>query len=165
MKFCKNCSAALEDDAVFCTECGTSLADDNFSAGSYSSNQSSYEGAQGTIPDYKDSYSPQGSFDGGNTYSQQQYSAPQGSNPGVPWMIVSIVMLCCCVNIFAVPGLVLSVLSMSSFNGGDIEGSKQKAKTAMILTLCGIVVGLVIGILFWSFIIRLGSTSSYTYTY
>jgi len=157
MKFCKNCSASLEDDAVFCTECGTSLADDTFSSNSPSSPSSSYEGAQGTIPNYNDNQAQSGS-----TYNQQQYSAPQGSNPGVPWLIVNIVAIFCCSGIFAIPGLVLAILSMTSFNAGNIEDSKQKAKTAMILTFCGMAVGIIINILIGAAIFRSGS---YDYSY
>ena len=143
MKFCKNCSASLEDNAVFCTECGASLADDNLSSGSLDSS-STFEG---TIPEYSIDSSQSSSTGTDNTYTQQQYNAPQGSNPGTPWMIVNIVALFCCSGLFAIPGLILAILSMTSFNAGDIDESKKKAKTAMILTFCGIAVGLIVNIL------------------
>ncbi|MEX1376094.1 MAG: CD225/dispanin family protein [Eubacteriales bacterium] len=147
MKFCKNCSASLEDDAVFCTECGISLADDFSSVKASNGNNSfSNEGYSETQPKYSSDNSQTGANAGSTVYTQQQYSAPKGNNPGVPWMIVSIVMLCCCVNVFVIPGLVLSIISMSSFNAGDVEDARKKANTAMVLTIVGIVVGIVFNV-------------------
>ena len=160
MKFCKNCSASLEDDAVFCTECGASLADDTFSTGGSSTGQSdNYEGFQGSIPTSSgssdSSYSSGSSYSSDSNYSsntnysqpQQQYGAPQGKNPGTPWLIVSIVGFFCCGGIFVIPGLIFAILSTNSFNAGNIADAEQKANTAKWLTIGGIIVAVVIAIL------------------
>ena len=173
MKFCKKCSAALEDDAVFCTECGASLADDNFSANSQSGNMDGFQGNVQTPPSNSENsysssnnysnennYSAGNNYSGGNNYygngqSQPQYRQPQGSNPGMPWLIVSIVAIFCCGGLFAIPGLVLSIMSTSSFNAGNLEDAKSKAKTAMWLTIGAIILGVIANIigavLFFSF--------------
>jgi len=171
MKYCKNCSASLDDDAVFCTECGVSLADDNF--GSSNSGQSGYEGFQGSIPTSTNStYTQQNQqYSGGNTYSGTNYSQPQqqqqyngappnAKNPGMPWLITSLVTLFCCSSLFAIPGLILSIMSVSSFNAGNIDESVSRANTAKWLVIGAIILGVIANILVFVFVIQEGS---YTY--
>jgi|GEM_PF-2918396 len=177
MKFCKNCSASLEDDAVFCTECGASLANDSFtSSGNLDGQSDNYEGFQGSIPsgssdsEYSSdsSYSSNNNYSSNNDYSsntgysqpQTQYGAPQGKNPGTPWLIVSIVALFCCSSIFAIPGLIFAIISTTSFNAGNIQDAEQKANTSKILSIIGIVLGVIINIVV---LVVIFSTGAYSY--
>ena len=152
MKFCKNCSAALEDDAVFCTECGESLADDNFTNSGNLNNNDNTEGFQGSIPTPSsdssgNSYSSNSDYSSNASNNQSQYNEQKGSNPGTPWLIVSIVCIFCCSGLFAIPGLILSIMSTTSFNAGDMEDATSKAKTAKWLTIGAIVLGVIVNIL------------------
>ena len=159
MKFCKNCSAALEDDAVFCTECGASLADDNFTSnGSLGDQSGNLEGFQGSIPTPSDnsgnnSYSSNDNYSSNTNYNQpqQQYSAPQGKNPGTPWLIVSIIGFFCCGGVFAIPGLIFAIMATTSFNAGNIADAEQKANTAKWLSIGAIVLAVIVIILGFAF--------------
>lgn len=173
MKFCKNCSAALDDDAMFCTECGVSLTDDFKPAANNTESQSSnsnYEGFQGSIPTPSNrpsnndaansSYSSNNNdYSSGNSYSssnseyssntnysqpQNQYSAPQGKNPGTPWLIVSIISLFCCGGLFAIPGLILAIMSTTSFNAGNVMEAEQRANTAKWLSIGAIILAVIL---------------------
>ena len=151
MKFCPNCSAPLDDDAVYCTECGKSLADD------FSSNNSSYnstestQGYEHTIP----TGSSEGNYTENNGYSNNnsnysynnQYNAPPAKNPGTPWIIVSVVSFFCCSGFLAIPGLILGILSSSSFTAGNMEDAQNKAKTAMWLIIGAAVISIIITII------------------
>ncbi|MBN2879759.1 MAG: CD225/dispanin family protein [Clostridia bacterium] len=170
MKYCKNCSASLDDDAVFCTECGASLADDNFD--SSASRQSGYDGFQGSIPTPSSSNYTQENqqYSSGNNYSGTNYSQPQQQqyngappnrkNPGMPWLITALVTLFCCSNLFTIPGLVLSIMSVSSFNAGNIDESMSRANTAKWLVIGGIVLGVIVNVIG---IVWLVSEGTYTY--
>lgn len=172
MKFCKNCSAALEDDAMFCTECGASLTDDfkpaNNNTASQQKTTGEYEGFQGSIPTPSsstnnnnaggneqpsgNSYSSNNDYSSGTNYNQpNQYSAPQGKNPGTPWLIVSIIsfVLCCC-NVFAIPGLVFAIMSTTSFNAGNIVEAEERANTAKWLTIGALILWVIVQIIFYA---------------
>jgi len=184
MKFCKNCSAALDDDAMFCTECGTSLADEHKQAENTVSQNTTngYEGFQGSIPtpsskpsnnsaegnenSSNSSYSSSNNNYSNNTnYSQpqNQYSAPQGKNPGTAWLIVSIVSFFCCGGLFAIPGLILAIMSTTSFNAGNIAEAEQKANTAKWLAIGAIILAVVVVIIALATGIFAGLTEGFYY--
>ncbi len=168
MKYCKNCSAILDDDAVFCTECGESLADDDFSSALSSESSSDSQGYEGSIPGYTNEpdeggyakETDEGSYSNetdsnsfSNNYSNQSnygkaYSAPKGSNPGTPWLIAAIVSIFCCGGFFAIPGLVFAIMATTSYNEGNVAEAASRANKAKWLTIGAIVLGIIASIAF-----------------
>lgn len=134
MKFCKNCSAALNDDVMICPECGVSQA---------------YKTQAATTDVGVSKYSSNTDYSQEPQQQQQVYTpVPEGKNPGVPWLIVSIVMfVICCGNILAIPGLILAIMSMTSFNAGNVEEAQNRAKIAKTLTFIAIALSIVITII------------------
>ena len=67
----------------------------------------------------------------------------------------------CCGGLLAIPALVLSIMSTTSFNAGNIEEAKNRANIAKWLSIGAIVLGVLAYILF--FVLFYTTSSSYTY--
>lgn len=142
MKSCPRCSAAIAEGSRFCAACGADLADAS---------------ARGAGPS--------------GTHSVR----PGSGNPGSLWLALNIALavLSCFSNVVSIVGVVFGAIAVTRYNEGRFGEAQNNANVskwllvaAVVLTVGGIAVALVAGVLpvllgllglLW-----FGSTSSFT---
>ncbi len=98
-----------------------------------------------------------------NPYQPQQpYGAPQKSPMHKPknYLVESILLLCCCAGILAIPAVIFAVQVDSKYNAGDYQGAienSENAKKWCLIALCVAVICNLFGFVFYAIMIAVDS--------
>lgn len=122
MKKCEKCGLENSDDSIFCAGCGATL-------------EAAAAPQQPIQPE-----TPAAAY----AYSAPAAPAPAEKNIATLWLILNIVLtVLCCGNLLGIIGIIFAAMGMGSFNKGNYEDMKAKTKTAKILFIVGIVLGVI----------------------
>ena len=108
MKYCEHCGSKIENTATFCPNCGAKF-------------------------EVKEVVQPTPVNNPQQNQSQMNTSGMPADNTTVAAFVCSLVGLLFCCTIVAIPGLVLSIISLVNMNNGKIDSSKKNLAIASII--------------------------------
>jgi hypothetical protein len=138
MKKCNKCNYENSDESVFCAGCGSPLEQAPAPVEEAPAAEEAtqvVESAPVTADEPAAQPVPVQTFDSSAYSAPVTSAAPAESNKATLWLILNIVatVLCCCMNVFGIVGIIFAAIGMGSYKKGNYEDMKKKSKIAMIL--------------------------------
>jgi hypothetical protein len=80
--------------------------------------------------------------------NQRRHFAPNGIRPKT-WLVESILVTLCCVNLLGVIGIIYAIRVESRFNAGDVAGAEDASSKAKLWTIISLCVGVGAWVIVW----------------